>query len=87
LHLKPPLVCVTAKSIVDQQTDKNKEMEERKANLLLPEQPPTAGDLKSANQRTTGTGVGGGVTADVSSGAGGSSLRGPASAESSARII
>lgn len=59
-------------------------IEQVKANLPLPDDPPVPSDMKSANQRTTGTGVGGAVSAgDVSTGAGVSSgLREPASQDS-----
>ncbi|EEH33405.2 hypothetical protein PAAG_04455 [Paracoccidioides lutzii Pb01] len=46
------------KSIIDSQTDKAAEIDQRKANLPLPEQPPGASDLRSANMQTTGSGSG-----------------------------
>ncbi|RHZ54450.1 uncharacterized protein CDV56_102557 [Aspergillus thermomutatus] len=71
------------KSIVDQNTDKAKTIEERKANLPLPEQPPVASDWQSADQRAVNVGSGG-LEGPVS-GESNSALRGPATAESSAR--
>jgi hypothetical protein len=66
--------------------DKQGEIDRRKANLPLPDDPPGAQDLESANQRTTGMGSGqvsgsAGQDTEASSG-----LREPASAQSSARI-
>jgi hypothetical protein len=58
-----------------------------KANLPLPEDPPTASDWNSADGRTVNVGSGG-MEADVSDMANGgeSGLREPATAESSVRI-
>jgi hypothetical protein len=58
-----------------------------KANLPLPEDPPTASDWNSADGRTVNVGSGG-MEADVSDMAKGSEsgLREPATAESSVRI-
>ncbi|ODH27129.1 hypothetical protein ACO22_04294 [Paracoccidioides brasiliensis] len=36
----------------------DEEIDQRKANLPLPEQPPAASDLRSANMQTTGRGSG-----------------------------
>ncbi|KAL1994217.1 hypothetical protein VTN49DRAFT_2886 [Thermomyces lanuginosus] len=72
------------KSIIDSNTDKPAEIDRAKANLPLPEQPPAASDLKSADQRTTGPGSGS-VSGPVS-GEGNSALREPATASSSVRI-
>ncbi|EAW07474.1 uncharacterized protein ACLA_021880 [Aspergillus clavatus NRRL 1] len=72
------------KSIIDQNTDKAKEIEERKANLPLPDQPPVASDWQSADQRTVN--VGSGRFEAPVSGEGNSALRGPATAGSSVRI-
>ncbi|EEH22031.1 hypothetical protein PABG_04242 [Paracoccidioides brasiliensis Pb03] len=46
------------RSIIDSRTDKAAEIDQRKANLPLPEQPPAASDLRSANMQTTGRGSG-----------------------------
>ncbi|GFF30349.1 hypothetical protein IFM61606_01717 [Aspergillus udagawae] len=71
------------KSIVDEHTDKAKVIEERKANLPLPDQPPVASDWQSADQRSVNVGSGG-LQGPVS-GESNSALRGPSTAESSAR--
>ncbi|KAK2741823.1 hypothetical protein FQN55_008110 [Onygenales sp. PD_40] len=71
------------KSVVDSQTNKQADIDQRKANLPLPEQPPAASDLKSASMKTTGTGSGaisGSAPAGEESG-----LRGPATTDSSVR--
>lgn len=61
-------------------------IEERKAALPLPEDPPVASDWNSADGRTTNVGSGG-VQSDVSYGNGSDAgLRGPATADSSVRI-
>jgi len=53
-------------------------IDERKANLPLPDQPPVASDFNSADARTVNVGAGG-VSEDLShSGLGGSNLREPA---------
>jgi hypothetical protein len=55
--------------------------EERRANLPLPDQPPTASDFNSSDARTVNVGSGG-VSEDLShSGLGGSNLREPAVAD------
>ncbi|KLJ13398.1 hypothetical protein EMPG_11649 [Blastomyces silverae] len=71
------------KSVIDSQTDKSADIDRRKANLPLPEQPPAASDLKSANMKTTGTGSG--AVSGISPNESESGLRGPATAESSVR--
>ncbi|KAF7115884.1 hypothetical protein CNMCM5793_003627 [Aspergillus hiratsukae] len=72
------------KSIVDERNaDKAQAIERRKANLPLPEQPPVASDWQSADQRIVNVGSGG-VEGPVS-GESNRALRGPATAESSAR--
>ncbi|MCJ1321659.1 hypothetical protein MMC15_007004 [Xylographa vitiligo] len=59
-------------------------IEERRANLPLPEDPPTAPDWNSADARTVNVGSGG-VQSDISTGGGSDSLRGPATSDSSVR--
>ena len=59
-------------------------IEKRRADLPLPEQPPVGSDWNSADARTVNVGSGG-VSDDVSYGDGSSSLRGPATADSSVR--
>jgi len=59
-------------------------IEERRANLPLPEDPPVASDFNSADARTVNVGSGG-VQSDISYGGGSDSLRGPATSESSVR--
>lgn len=70
------------KSVVDSQ--KAGDIDTAQSNLPLPDQPDAPGDLKSANQRTTGSGIGGAVP-----GAAGTveadALRGSATADSSVR--
>jgi len=59
---------------------------ERQANLPLPEQPPTASDWNSADERTVNVGTGA-ISDSISNGTTSScSLRDPATAESDARI-
>lgn len=60
-------------------------IEERKANLPLPDQPPVASDFNSADERTVNVGSGG-QSSDISYGSGDSSLRGPATATSDVRV-
>ncbi|KAJ9194735.1 hypothetical protein DTO166G4_336 [Paecilomyces variotii] len=72
------------KSVIDKNTDKVKEIDERKANLPLPDQPPTASDWQSANGKVTGTGSG--QFESPVSGENNSALRGPATAGSSVRV-
>ncbi|KAJ5561693.1 hypothetical protein N7535_003844 [Penicillium sp. DV-2018c] len=69
------------KSIIDQNTNKPEEIEKVKANLPLPDQPPTASDWNSLDQRTTNVGSGRFENPPDNSG-----LRESATAESSARI-
>lgn len=57
-------------------------IEERKANLPLPDQPPTASDWNSADDRNVDVGSGGQVD-DIPAG---SAMREPASAESAVRV-
>ncbi|PGH00976.1 hypothetical protein GX51_05525 [Blastomyces parvus] len=71
------------KSVIDSQTDKSADIDRRKANLPLPEQPPAASDLKSANMKTTGAGSG--TVSGISSNESETGLRGPATADSSVR--
>ncbi|KAL1862285.1 hypothetical protein Plec18167_000928 [Paecilomyces lecythidis] len=72
------------KSVIDKNTDKQKEIDEHKANLPLPEQPPKASDWQSANGRIVGTGSG--QFESPVSGENNSALRGPATAGSSVRV-
>ncbi|OGE56506.1 hypothetical protein PENARI_c003G07449 [Penicillium arizonense] len=69
------------KSIIDQNTDKPAEIENAKANLPLPNQPPTASDWNSLDQRTTAVGSGRFELPPDNSG-----LREGATAGSSARV-
>jgi hypothetical protein len=57
---------------------------ERQANLPLPEQPPTASDWNSADERTVNVGSGR-LEGDISAGDGSSSLRSPATGDSAVR--
>jgi hypothetical protein len=66
-------------------TPKSQIIEERKANLPLPEQPPVASDWQSADERNVNVGSGG-VSGDIShSGLGSDTLRNPATGDSSVR--
>ncbi|KAJ5937763.1 hypothetical protein N7454_004105 [Penicillium verhagenii] len=72
------------KSIIDQNTDKSKQIDETKANLPLPDQPPVASDWNSADQRTVNVGSGGvsgPISYDPNSG-----LEGSTTAQSSVRV-
>lgn len=71
--------------MVDQNTDKAREVDQHKSNLPLPEEPPTASDWRSADQRTVG--VGSGAHEGPLSGQNdtSNSLREPATAGSSVR--
>ena len=74
-------------SIIDENQPKSKAelIDERKANLPLPDQPPVASDWNSSDASTVNVGSGG-VQSDVSYGAGSDSgLRGPATSDSSVR--
>lgn len=68
--------------MVEDNTDKAKEIDDRKANLPLPEQPPAASDLKSMNANTVNVGWGGRVEGDFK---GDTAFREPATAASSVR--
>lgn len=63
---------------------KSEIIEERRANLPLPDQPPVASDWNSADASTVNVGSGG-RQSDISYGGGSDSLRGPATSESSVR--
>jgi len=74
------------KSLLSEQESKEAEIDRVKANLPLPEQPVggASADLQSADQRTVNVGSGGvNVKLGTHSSDG---LRGPATAESSARV-
>lgn len=70
-------------SLVDENTNKPSEIEQHRTNLPLPEQPPTASDWQSATGKTVN--VGSGATEGPFAGDNDTALRGPATAESSAR--
>jgi hypothetical protein len=72
-HLKSTLMVMQSK------------IENTKSNLPLPEQPPTASDWNSADQRAVNVGSGG-VEGPIS-GDQDTALRGPATASSSAREV
>ena len=73
------------KSIIDSNSKPKSEIiEERKANLPLPDQPPVASDWNSADASKVNVGSGG-VQSDISYGGGSDSLRGPATSDSSVR--
>lgn len=70
--------------MMNDKTDKSKEIENRKSNLPLPDQPPTESDWQSANARTVN--VGSGSHEGPVSGEHDAALHEPATAASSARI-
>ncbi|EEP79725.1 conserved hypothetical protein [Uncinocarpus reesii 1704] len=72
------------KSIIDSKTDKQADIDRRKANLPLPDQPQGESGLVSANMKTTGEGSGA-VSSSAGTGEEASALRQPATAESSVR--
>lgn len=76
-------ILTAIQSHISQTTDKKKDIEQTKANLPLPEQPPVASDWSSADQRTVNVGSGG--REGPISGEGNSALREPATAGSSVR--
>lgn len=59
-------------------------IEERKANLPLPEQPPVASDWNSADETTVNVGSGR-LESDITYGKGSETMREPATAESAVR--
>lgn len=59
-------------------------IEERKANLPLPDQPPTESDWNSADANNVNVGSGG-QAGDISYGSGSDSMREPATGDSAAR--
>ena len=63
---------------------KSELINERQANLPLPDQPPVNSDWNSSDQSKVNVGSGG-VQDDVSYGGGSDSLRGPATSDSSVR--
>ena len=66
-------------------TSKQEIIDERKANLPLPEQPPVASDFNSADASTVNVGSGR-LQSDISAGKGSETLRGPATGESDVRV-
>ncbi|KAJ4351698.1 uncharacterized protein N0V89_007041 [Didymosphaeria variabile] len=56
-------------------------IDERKANLPLPEQPPTASDFNSADERTVNVGSGAQASDLSHSGLGGDTLREPSTTD------
>ncbi len=73
-------------SIVDKNSKSKSEIiDERQANLPLPDQPPVASDWNSSDASKVNVGSGG-VEDDISYGGGGSSLRGPATTDSAETV-
>ena len=69
---------------MSEQESKQEQIDRVKAGLPLPDDPPVAGDLESADARTVNVGSGGvNVKLGTQSSSG---LREPATAESSARV-
>ncbi|MCJ1391421.1 hypothetical protein MMC18_004285 [Xylographa bjoerkii] len=77
-------ISVTSKMSNSENKSKADIIEERRANLPLPEDPPVAPDWQSADARKVNVGSGG-VQSDISTGGGSDSLRGPATSDSSVR--
>lgn len=75
---------ISFQSIIDKNTDKGKEIDERKANLPLPDQPPVPSDWQSRNKEPVDGGSGR-VEGPVS-GENNSALRYPCTVASSARL-
>ncbi|KAK5070413.1 hypothetical protein LTS08_007793 [Lithohypha guttulata] len=71
------------KQLLSEQESKSDQIDRVKAGLPLPDDPPVAADLQSADGRTVNVGSG---EVNVKLGTGGSALREPATAESSARV-
>ncbi|OCL01973.1 hypothetical protein AOQ84DRAFT_349861 [Glonium stellatum] len=61
-------------------------IDERRANLPLPEQPPVASDWNSSDERTVNVGSGGREHDITASGRGSETLREPATGESDVRV-
>lgn len=72
------------KQVMSEQESKEDQIDRVKAGLPLPDDPPVAADLQSADARTVNVGSGG-VNAKLGTGSS-SGLREPATAESSVRI-
>ncbi|BCR97100.1 uncharacterized protein AKAW2_30419A [Aspergillus luchuensis] len=72
------------KSIIDENTDKQAQIDKTQSNLPLPEDPPRASDWNSMDQRTVNVGSGG--REGPVSGENNSALREPATASSSVRV-
>ncbi|OJZ88505.1 hypothetical protein ASPFODRAFT_44194 [Aspergillus luchuensis CBS 106.47] len=72
------------KSIIDENTDKQAQIDKTQSNLPLPEDPPRASDWNSMDQRTVDVGSGG--REGPVSGENNSALREPATASSSVRV-
>ena len=84
LHILEVPKLTTSKSIVDKgEQNKKQIIEERKANLPLPDQPPGPSDFNSADQRTVNVGSGGEPTGGFSYGD--DALREPATGDSAVR--
>ncbi|KAJ4305560.1 hypothetical protein N0V90_001091 [Kalmusia sp. IMI 367209] len=69
---------MTLKTLKYTMASKQEIIDERKANLPLPDQPPTASDFNSADERTVNVGSGAQASDLSHSGLGGDTLRGPA---------
>ena len=66
-------------SLLEMTQSKDQKIEETKANLPLPEQPPTASDWQSADARTVNVGSGGDAEKNIGTNdASTAGLRGPA---------
>lgn len=78
-------LLITLQSVIDNNSKpKSEVIEERRSGLPLPEDPPVASDWDSNDVSKVNVGSGG-VESDVSYGGGSSSLRGPATSDSSVR--
>lgn len=75
-----------SQSIIDKNSKPKSEIiDERQANLPLPDQPPVASDWNSSDASKVNVGSGG-VEEDISYGGGGSSLKGPATSDSAENV-
>lgn len=73
-------------NLFDRHTNTQKIIDERQANLPLPDQPPKQSDWNSADERTVNVGAGGRSEDLTHEGLGSDTLRGPSTAASDVRV-